>query len=83
MTMRSYTDQEGRRWRVHHRLGDLPRKPGILALLVIYGDRSIDILETHRAENLLDVARRRLHTGAAWIAHVVAGRGTLAWGVRR
>src|SRR5438094_4276549 len=79
-----WRDLDGGKWRLFRSWADLPRKAGLLAVLVRHADGiQHDILEWHPARNLRSMAQSRLHAIApSFIGSAAAQAGrSLCWGI--
>ena len=79
-----WEDIDGGKWRLYSSWNLLPRKAGLLAVLVRHADGIVhDVLEWHPARNLRAMAQSRLHAIAPAFIGSAAARdgGSLVWGV--
>ena len=79
-----WKDIDGGAWRLYPRWNSLPRRAGLLAVILRHADGIVhDILEWHPARNLRAIARSRLHAVApSFVGSPAAqGGGMLCFGV--
>ena len=79
-----WNDIDGGAWRLFPSWNALPRRAGLLAVILRHADGIVhDVLEWHPARNLRAMAQSRLHAIAPAFIGSAAARdgGSLVWGV--